>query len=243
MAHRFDRPVALLTAQASVSIEVGEPPDEALAAFHVRKLVDNELQRKRIDADVFAYASHLRYPLSVVQKKVLLAVDCLQQRLPASDFAERNDAAEPAFIAIADIGGNDALIVLRPPEDLGVEPVMIGIDEKYRGPRLRRAESAAAPGAGPYRRSNGWAGAVPAPRDASRFGILYFVGDIPKRRATGSKVAHGRSRSSATRQSQEGFEWLTLPSPFTQDDGGRRGPRHRFKQAPLLVFFLRFLDA
>lgn len=77
VAHRLNHPIALLTAQAATPIEISEPPNEALAAFNIGKLVDNKLQREGIDADVVADAAHLRDTFSVAQKKMLLAIDCL----------------------------------------------------------------------------------------------------------------------------------------------------------------------
>lgn len=101
---RLDRPLALRTTQAAAAIEVGKPPDEPLTASDIGKSIDDELKLEGLDPDVLADAADLRHPPAVPQKKVLLAVDDLQKRLPATDLAERDDSAQPLAVDIPDVG-------------------------------------------------------------------------------------------------------------------------------------------
>ncbi len=234
MARSLDRPLLPRATNTAPTIEVGEPLDEPYPAFDIGEMIDDKLQLKGIDTNIRADASNLCDPPEVAQKEVLFAIKGLQQGLPASDFAKRNDTAEPVFIAISNVGGDNAPVLLRPPENLGFKAVMIGIGERYRGPRPRRARSAAAPGARPYRRSNGSVGAVRALRDASRSYSRDCAEDTPRRPGSVSKDGHDRSRSATTRWALRGVHAPPSPSPIWQSGGHRRHQRRRLSQAPLL---------
>jgi hypothetical protein len=104
VTHRLDRPTATRTAETPATIEVREPPYQALSAFDIGKLIDHEFKREGIDADIFAYAPHLDDAPLISQKEMLLAVHTLQKSFSAPDLIQGYDGAEAGLSAIAYIG-------------------------------------------------------------------------------------------------------------------------------------------
>lgn len=90
---RLDRPLPPRATQAVTAIDIGKPPDEPLTAFDIGKTIDDNLELEGLDPDVLADATELCDPPAVPQKKVLLTVHGLQQRLPTADLAKRDDSA------------------------------------------------------------------------------------------------------------------------------------------------------
>jgi hypothetical protein len=76
---------------------------------------------------------------------MLLTIHRLQKSLSTWDVIQRDRDPQAVIIALASMGRHHAPIVLSSPEDLGLEGIFARIGERYKGPRLRRVESAAAP--------------------------------------------------------------------------------------------------
>lgn len=88
MAHRFNRPATRKAAQRSVSIKVRKPPDQALTAVHIGKMVDYKFECKGIDSNIYTDAAHLRCAPPIAQENMLLPVDRFQKRLSAPNIGQ-----------------------------------------------------------------------------------------------------------------------------------------------------------
>jgi len=124
------------------AIEVGEPPDEFLPALDIGKGIDDEFEREGIEGQILADAADLQHLIGRAEQQMLVAVRGLQQRAPAGEPAQGNDAPHAGIIDAADIGRDDAGIIARAPEDVRFEPVKRRIGERSTGPTPPRAETA-----------------------------------------------------------------------------------------------------
>lgn len=139
VAHSLDRPAAGAATNSTLAINVRYRFKEPQAALNFRKLIYHRFDGEWVRPKIAASAQHLDHMAPVAQQKVLLAVHSLQKRAPTLQVAQRDDAAKTGVATGANISPQNACEVFRSPENVGLKAAFRRINEKYKGPRPRRA--------------------------------------------------------------------------------------------------------
>ena len=139
VAHSLDRPAAGAATNSTLAIDVRHRFKKPEAALNFWKLIHHQFDGEWVRPKIGASAQHLDHMALIAQQKVLRAIHRLQKRAPTPQVAQRDDAAETGVATGANISPQNACEVFRSPENLGLKAAFRRINEKYKGPRPRRA--------------------------------------------------------------------------------------------------------
>ena len=139
VAHSLDRPAAGAATNSTLAIDVRHRFKKPQAALNFWKLIHHQFDGEWVRPKIGASAQHLDHMALIAQQKVLRAIHRLQKRAPTPQVAQRDDAAETGVATGANISPQNACEVFRSPENLGLKAAFRRINEKYKGPRSRRA--------------------------------------------------------------------------------------------------------
>ena len=139
VAHSLDRPAAGAATSSTLAIDVRHRFKKPQTALNFRKLIHHQFDGEWVRPKIRASAQHLDHMALIAQQKVLRAIHRLQKRAPTPQVAQRDGAAETGIATGANISPQNACEVFRSPENVGLKAAFRRINEKYKGPRPRRA--------------------------------------------------------------------------------------------------------